>query len=188
MGIRSFLAFELPPDIKNEVARISASLQKSGLDAGWVKPANIHLTMVFLGDMAERDMPAIISSIDNAMEDTTPFETGLSGMGLFPDIRRPRVIWLGLNGDMERLSALRDRLQAPLAVFGVEQEKRAFTPHLTLARFRRGLKDATLLKKLIDKYSDISGPEGMLDDLVLFKSELRQGGSVYTKIHTWPLA
>jgi len=188
MGIRSFLAFELPFDIKNEVARISANIQKGGLYAGWVKPGNIHLTMVFLGDMAERDMPAIIASTDNALKGTTPFDISLSGMGLFPDIRRPRVMWLGLNGEMERLSALRDRLQAPLAPFGVEQEKRPFTPHLTLARFRRPVKDATLLIRLIDKYRDIAGPEGRLDELVLFKSDLRQGGSVYTKIHTWPLA
>ncbi len=188
MGIRSFLAFELPGDIKSEVARISANGQKSGLDAGWVKPANIHLTMLFLGDMAERDMPAIISSIDNGLKGTPPIEISLSGMGLFPDIKRPRVMWLGLNGDKERLSALRDRLQSPLELFGVEQEKRPFTPHLTLARFRRPVKDGTLLKGLIDKYSDITGPQGRLDELVLFKSELRQGGSVYTRIHAWPLA
>lgn len=188
MGIRSFLAFELPHDIKIEVARISTSVQKSGLDAGWLKPANIHLTMVFLGDMEARNMAAIIASIDNALTGTTPFEISLSGMGLFPDIRRPRVMWLGLNGDMEGLSILRDRLQAPLEQFGVEQEKRPFTPHLTLARFRRPVKDPALLKRVIDKYSVITGPQGRLDELVLFKSELRQGGSRYTKIHAWPLA
>jgi 2'-5' RNA ligase len=187
MGIRSFLAFELPQEIKNEVVRISAAAKNSGLDAGWVKPDNIHLTMVFLGDMAERDMPDILSSKDNAVKGTTPFEISLSGMGLFPDIRRPRVMWLGLNGDTEGLSALRERLQSPLAVFNVEQEKRPFTPHLTLARFRRPLKDTGLLKRLIDKYSDITGPDGRLDELVLFKSDLRSGGSVYTKMHAWPL-
>ncbi len=187
MGIRSFLAFELPEDIKKKVARISVAAKNTGLDAGWAKPDNIHLTMVFLGDMAEKDMPDIISSIDNALKDTAPFEIRLSGMGVFPDIRRPRVMWLGLNGDIERLSALRDRLQAPLELFGVEQEKRAFAPHLTLARFRRPVKDAILLKKLREKYSDITGPDGRLDELILFKSELRQGGSVYTKLHAWPL-
>jgi RNA 2',3'-cyclic 3'-phosphodiesterase len=186
VGIRSFLAFELPEDIKNEVARISAGAKNTGLEAGWVKSNNIHLTMVFMGDIEERDIPAIISSIDNSMKETSPFEISLSGMGVFPDIRRPRVMWLGLNGNMERLSVLRDRLQSPLAVFGVEQEKRPFTPHLTLARFRRPLKDATLLKKVIDKYSNITGPEGILDALILFKSDLRQGGSIYTKIHAWP--
>jgi RNA 2',3'-cyclic 3'-phosphodiesterase len=188
MAIRSFLAFELPEGIKNEVARIAIGAKNTGLDAGWVKPDNIHLTMVFMGDMEERDMPAIISCMDNALKNITPFEISLSSMGVFPDIRRPRVLWLGLNGDFAGLSALRDALQTPLAVFGVEQEKRAFAPHLTLARFRRPAKDAALLKKVIDKYSDISGPEERLDELVLFKSDLRQGGSVYTRIHAWPLA
>lgn len=187
MGIRSFLAFELPGDIKNEVARISSGAKNTGLDAGWVKPGNIHLTMVFMGDMAERNMVDIISSTGNALKDIAPFEISLSGMGVFPDIRRPRVLWLGLKGDLERLSTLRDRLQAPLEPFGVEQEKRPFTPHLTLARFKRAVKDAALLKNVIEKYSDITGPEGRLDELILFKSDLRQGGSVYTKIHAWPL-
>ena len=100
MGIRSFLAFELPPDIKREVARISVEVKKSGIEAGWVKPGNIHLTIVFMGDVNEKDIPAIISRIDNTVGEYEPFKISLGGMGVFPDVRKPRVLWLGLDGEI----------------------------------------------------------------------------------------
>lgn len=187
MAIRSFLAFELPPDIKEEVARISKEVKRTGLDASWVKAANIHLTVVFMGNVEEQNVPSIISHIDQVTSEYKHFEISLGGMGLFPDIRRPRVIWLGLDGDIKGLAALRDELQRPLESFGVKQEKRPFRPHLTLGRFRRSVKKRTLLKKAIDDYSDFSGPDGILDELVLFKSELKPGGAVYSRLHSWPL-
>lgn len=187
MGIRSFLAFELPPDIKKEVARISVEVKKSGIEAGWVKPGNIHLTVIFMGDVDEKDIPAIISGIDNTVGEYEPFKISLGGLGLFPDVRKPRVLWLGLGGEIERLASLRDDIQKPLEIYGIEQEKRVFRPHLTLGRFRKPVKDRDALMKCIDTYRDISGPDGMLDELILFKSDLKQGGSVYTRIHSWPL-
>ncbi len=187
MAIRSFLAFELPPVIKQEVTRISGEVKKSGLEAGWVKPGNIHLTIVFLGDINEKDVPAVISCLDSAVVNYKPFDISLGGMGLFPDIRKPRVLWFGLNGEIERLASLRDDLQKPLESFGIKQEKRSFKPHLTLGRFRRPVRERNLLKRIVDDYSNISAFGGTLDELVLFKSELKPGGSIYTKIHSWHL-
>ena len=187
MAIRSFLAFELPPEIGQEVARISGEVKKSGLEAGWVKPGNIHLTVIFLGDVEEKDIPQIISCVDNAVCDYDPFDIALGGMGLFGDLKRPRVLWLGLEGGIKRLASMRDSLQKPLEQFGIKQEERPFRPHLTLGRFRRPVKDKPLLKRIIEQYKDASGPDGKLDELILFKSQLKPGGSVYTKLHTWPL-
>lgn len=187
MAIRSFLAFELPLEIKKEVTRISGAVKKSGLEAGWVKPDNIHLTVVFLGDVNEENIPGIISSVENVTNKYVHFDISLGGMGLFPDIKRPRVLWLGLNGDIKGLASLRDDLQKSLEAFGIKQEKRSFNPHLTLGRFRKPVKDRNLLRRVIDDYSEISGPEGKIDELILFKSELKPGGSVYTKIHSWSI-
>lgn len=187
MAIRSFLAFELPFDIRKKVIQISGELKKTGLDAAWVRPENIHLTLIFMGDTDEKHLREIISGIGSIAGRYKPFEISLGGAGLFPDIRRPRVLWLGLNGERGRLSSLRDDLQKPLQEFGVKQERRPFKPHLTLARFRRGINDRPLLKKSIDKYKDYSGPDGKLDEITLFKSELKPGGSIYTKLHSWPL-
>ena len=187
MAIRSFLAFELPHDVREKVTKISGEVKITGLNARWIKPGNIHLTVIFMGNMDEKDIPDIISAIDNVTCGYKTFDISLGGMGLFPDIRRPRVIWLGLNGDIDRLSSLRDDLQKPLESFGIKQEKRPFKPHLTLGRFRKPVKDRALLKKVIEEYRDIREPEGKLQELVLFKSELNPGGAVYTLIHSWPL-
>ena len=185
MAIRSFLAFELPPDIKKEVAKIADEVKKSGLAAGWVKPGNIHLTVIFMGDVEEKNISAIISSIDNVVNKYEPFDIALGGIGIFPGIKKPRVLWLGLNGEIERLGSLRDELQKTLEAYGIKQEKRTFRPHLTLGRFRKPLRDRAPLKKVIEAYNDISGPPGKLNDLILFKSELKPGGSVYTRMHSW---
>ena len=187
MAIRSFLAFELPGDIREKVSKISGEVKNSGLNAGWVKPGNIHLTVIFMGNIDEKEIPGIISTIDNAACNHKTYDISLGGMGLFPDIRRPRVIWLGLNGEIDGLASLRDDLQKSLKPFGIKQEKRPFKPHLTLGRFRKPIKDPVLLKKVIEKYRDTRGPGGKLQELVMFKSELNPGGAVYTRIHSWPL-
>ena len=187
MAIRSFLAFELPPEILKEITRISGDVKKSGLEAGWVKPGNIHLTVIFLGDVDEKDIAGIVSCVDNVVGNFKPFDISLGGMGMFGDMRRPRVLWMGLDGEIKRLAAMRDRLQKPLEPFGIKQEDRPFRPHLTLGRFRRPVKDKSLLKRTIDQYKNISGPGGKLDELILFKSQLKPGGSIYTKLHTWLL-
>ena len=187
MAIRSFLAFELPPHIKKEVTGISGEVKKTGLKASWVKPGNIHLTLVFLGDINEENIPEIISGIDNVTGKYEPFNIALGGMGVFPDTKRPRVLWLGLKGEIERLASFRDDLQKPLKIFGIKQEKRSFKPHLTLGRFRKPVEEKSLLKRILDEYGDISGPNEKLNELILFKSVLNPGGSVYTKILSWSL-
>ena len=187
MAIRSFLAFELPHDVRKKVAKISGEIKKTGLNAKWVKPANIHLTVIFMGNIDEEDIPGIISKIDNVACLYKNFDISLGGMGLFPDLRRPRIIWLGLDGETDRLSSLRNDLQKSLESFGIKQERRPFNPHLTLGRFRKPVKDRALLNKIIDEYGNIGGPEEKLCELVMFKSELKPGGAVYTRIHSWPL-
>ncbi len=187
MAIRSFLAFELPSNIMAEVKRIYGEVRKTGLEAGWVRPENIHLTVIFMGDVNEKEIDAIISSIDPIAPKYKPFDISLGRMGLFPGIKRPRTIWLGLNGDIGGIASLKSELEKPLESFGIEPEKRAFRPHLTLGRFRKPVNKPDILKKVMDDYANISGPTGMLDRLVLFKSELKPGGSVYTQIHSWPL-
>lgn len=188
MAIRSFLAFELPGDIGKEVKRISTEIRKTDLNAGWVKPENIHLTVVFIGTVDENDIKRIIQAVDKTADKYGPFEISLKGAGLFPNIKRPKVMWLGLDCDIRALGNLRDDLQKRLEPFGVEPEKRPFRPHLTIGRFRRPVKDMSLLKRVLDEYSSSgSGPAGRLEELVLFKSDLKPGGAVYTRIHSFPL-
>lgn len=185
--IRSFLAFELPPDIKSMVKDISEDVRRTGLDLKLVKVDNIHLTVVFMGNIRSEDVRAIEKEARDLCVFYEPFKIALKGLGVFPNTRRPRVLWLGLDMDTERISSFRDSLQERLLTFGINEEKRAFTPHLTLGRFRRPERHDPLLGDIISRYADIKTPVGRLEELVMFKSELRPGGAEYTRLNAFPL-
>jgi 2'-5' RNA ligase len=187
MAIRSFLAFDLPPDIKSMVKRVSEDVRRSDLNLKWVKVDNIHLTVVFMGNIRTEDVQVIGEKIEDVCLGCEPFEISLKGMGVFPDTRRPRVLWLGLEMETERISSFRNSLQERLLAFGIKEEKRAFTPHLTLGRFDKPGRGDSFLGDIISQYKDLKGPVCQLEELVMFKSELKPGGAEYTKLKTCPL-
>ena len=187
MKIRSFLAFELPLEIKNTVARVSGELRQSTLKARWVKVDNIHLTVVFMGNIETGDIPAIARGVQGVCQAFGPFDLSLKGIDCFPNRRNPRVLWLGLDGDLEPMSDFRDALQEHLTGFGIKEEKRKFKPHLTLARFRKPRRMDSKEDQLLSKYEHLSSSVYSLKELILFKSDLKPTGAVYTKMEAWPL-
>ena len=187
MEIRSFLAFELPPEIKNAVARVSDSLRKSTLDIRWVKVENIHLTIVFMGNTKTDHIDAIGQDIKKVCSQYGSFDISLKGMGCFPNKRRPRVLWLGLDGDLVRMAQFRDDLQDQLKPYGIKVEKRKFMPHLTLGRFRSSRKTESRLDEVLTNHGLLNCPFFPLNELILFKSDLKPSGAVYTKLEAWPL-
>jgi 2'-5' RNA ligase len=188
MKIRSFLAFELPLKIEAVVTRLSEELKQSSLDAKWVKSGNIHLTVVFMGDVGVNEIPAIKEEVGSICLTYGAFEVSLKGLGCFPHMRKPRVIWVGLDGDLERMSRFRDALQERLMPFGIREEKRRFAPHLTLGRFRKPKRMNSQELELLSSYGDLTSPVCSLTELVLFKSELKPGGARYTRQGVWPLS
>jgi len=188
MGIRSFLAFELPEEIKTIVTRVSGEMRKSALDVRWVRPEFIHLTVVFMGDVQPEQFPPMGEVLKAVCSSHPPFRISVKPMGCFPNSRSPRVIWLGIDGDLEGMSRFRDQLQEALSPFEIKGEERAFRPHLTLGRFRKPGKRQTELERLLATYRDLSSPSCTLGDLVLFRSDLKPGGAVYTKMLSWPLS
>lgn len=187
MGIRSFLAFELPAEIKEIVSRVSGELRQSSLDARWVRVDKIHITVVFMGNVPAEDIPGIKEMAQRVCLQYRPFEAALKGIGCFPNPRSARVLWIGLQADLERLTRFRDALQQGLKAFGIKEEKRAFKPHLTLARFRRPKKRDPLLDQVLSRHQALSSPVCPLKELILFRSDLKPSGAEYTKLETWPL-
>jgi RNA 2',3'-cyclic 3'-phosphodiesterase len=188
MGIRSFLALELSPQIKQELLRIHDDLKRSSLDARWVRPEGVHLTVVFMGDVRETDISAVIEGIGDVCSRYGPFAVALRSVGCFPNSRKPRVFWLGVEGDLGRMSRFRDDLQAELLPFGIRPEKRGFRPHLTLGRFKGLGKGTAELDKLLLKHKGLTSPLCSLNELILFRSDLNPGGAVYTKMKSWTLS
>lgn len=187
MGIRSFLAFDLSVDIKKKIETISDEIKKSNLPVRWIKPENIHITLVFLGDVKENLIGDIKGKVENAVNKKISYKVWLEGLGVFPHVKRPRVIWVGLGGDIDRLSDLRDNIQSELSSLGFVPERRQFRPHLTIGRFKKETKGIFDVKKILERHYDITSDAYCLKELILFKSDLRPNGAEYTKIYSWLL-
>jgi 2'-5' RNA ligase len=187
MGIRSFLAFELPLRIKEQLEEISEELRQSHLPVRWVKVENIHLTIVFLGSVTEETIAGVKQKAGSTAAKFSAFQIRLNGVGTFPGWKRPRVLWIGLDGDIGGLSDLQDKLQGALEELGFKPESRPFRPHLTLGRFKGTVNRAEELKWILDRFHDINSDDDYLKELVLFKSDLRPAGPIYTKMAAWSL-
>ena len=187
MAIRSFLAFELPVDIKSTIMAVSEDVRQLPLDVRWVNVTDIHLTIVFMGNVQEEQIKPIQDTVKEVCQGYGPFSIAIKGIGLFGSRRNPRVLWIGLNGAINRMACFRDDLQKKLRRFGIKEEKRRFKPHLTLGRFRKGGRAGAHLNDLLSKYHDLTSPECTIEELVLFKSDLKPGGAVYSKLNGWPL-
>jgi len=187
MKIRSFLAFELPEEFKSILSRASGEMKKSPLNVRWVKVGNIHITVVFIGDIATEQLDPMEKNISEVCLVHAPFRIAINGAGVFSSRRNPRVLWIGLDGDIDRMAVFRNALQKKLKPFGIKEEKRPFNPHLTLGRFRKGAESDVHLDDLLLGYKDLTSPACALCELALFKSDLKPGGAVYTKLNAWPL-
>ncbi len=183
--IRSFFAIDLPGAFRDEIGRLQARLKQSGADVKWVRPESVHLTLKFLGDVAEETVPSLAEAVGREVEASSPLRLVMQGTGVFPNPARARVVWLGLTGDLEALAALQHGVEKTAAGFGFEPEGRAFKPHLTLGRVRSGRNRSGLLDEL-----DRLKPEPLeftAEEVILFKSDLRPTGAVYTPLQRLPL-
>ncbi len=136
--IRSFIAIELPDELRRELGQLEARLQSGEQPrVKWVNPNSIHLTLKFLGDIDRDRVGEIIGATEEAVRGTSPFRLKVKDTGVFPNIKRAQVAWVGFSGDVDRLLQLQQRLESGLESLGFAPESRAFTPHLTLARLHQ---------------------------------------------------
>ena len=178
--IRTFLAISLPDSVCSALAILSQSLatQMPRGSVRWVKPDRMHLTVRFLGDTAVSKLPQISSSLDIITKQHPSFSLQLSHLGCFPNERRPRVIWVGLQGETDALVSLKRDVDQALAPLGWEVEKRPFRAHLTLGR----VKDARKLAGI--KWGvDVEKLNVPVTAVKLIESQLRPSGPIYTVRH-----
>jgi 2'-5' RNA ligase len=185
-SIRSFLAVELPPEVLNEISGIQERLKKTLQGSiSWVRPSGIHLTLKFFGNIAESDIPNISLVVKNAIVNIRPFSLNVRRIGTFPDVKRPRVLWLGLDGDIDVLIRLQKEMDRGFHECGFQKEERTFKPHLTLARIKEP-KGVSGLVKIVEKSEDYKAGNLIVSSLTLFKSELTPKGAIYTKLVNFP--
>lgn len=178
--MRVFIAIELPDEIKREIAAVQETLKKNGLSANWTRSDGIHLTLKFLGEVPEAEIQNIMTAL-SVLGGIGAFQIQPAGAGAFPNIRSPRVIWLGMAGNIEQLALVQQTVEECMQKLGFEQEDREFSPHLTLARIkfpRRGDDWQHAVNSI--KNAALSAFE--VDHVSLMKSELHPKGAVYTEL------
>jgi 2'-5' RNA ligase len=179
--VRAFIAFELPPDVARLAGDLQARLKTHGLKLRWVRPQNIHLTLKFLGEIPREQTAAVADAMRAAAREGAPAQLSVQGMGVFPGMRKPRVVWIGLGGQTERLIRAAACLDDQLAFLGIDREERPFKAHLTIARVQAG-SDVRRLPGAIEAEAGFAPLPFSASEMVLFQSDLRPQGPVYTPL------
>jgi len=186
-SIRAFVAIELSDSLAAALAETQRRLKdRAPLPVRWTDPRGIHLTLKFLGDVDAGRMGAIEEAVTRAVAGTGPFRIALGALGGFPTLARPRVIWLGLEGDLPALERLQQRVERELAPLGFPPEGRPFTAHLTLGRVREGGKRPATAGAWPD-VADLRGVGQTVEGVSLMRSDLHPTGAVYTRLAAFPL-
>jgi 2'-5' RNA ligase len=184
--IRAFLAIELPDAWRPGLAQVQGELKRSHADVRWVAPGNIHLTLKFFGNVPEDEIDSLAQAARAAAAAAAPFQLQVTGAGAFPSPQAPRVVWLGLGGEVLPLTQLFYRLEKAFAALGYPPEGRAFNPHLTLGRVKSPM-NRDRLAKLLAKMPPLDWPPFEVKELILFQSVLSPQGSKYTPLQVIPL-
>jgi len=179
--IRTFLAVDIGPEVRENLRQLQERLQRSRADVRWVRPEGIHLTLRFLGNIPESDIPKLEPVMAAAAAGQAPVELTVAGWGMFPSQKRPRVLWVGLPEAREKLIQVAEALERGLIEAGFGPEDRPWKPHLTLGRFKslRGLEQ---LLKALEKEGEKVYDRFQADRLTLFQSRLQRSGAVYTAL------
>ena len=185
--VRSFIAIELPDELKSGLTRLQAQLKSGGqFPAKWVDPYSTHLTLKFLGNIGLDRIDDITKAMETAALGVAPFQLEVKGLGVFPNLRRAQIAWVGIDGEIDRLKQLQQRIESNLAPLGFAPESREFTPHLTLARLRDRVSpdEREGFGQLIARTRFETAYGFTVESINLMRSQLTREGAIYSRIGT----
>jgi 2'-5' RNA ligase len=181
--IRSFIAIELSEEAKKGLARLRKELERDEHRfVKWVDPGGIHLTLKFLGNIPAKRVTEITEAMKKATQGISPFHLEISGLGVFPSLRQARVLWVGVGGEIDKLSRLQQNIDSALAVLGFAKEERPFVPHLTLARIKEGASapERRSFSELVGSTTFEDRYHVEVGVIRLMRSQLTRAGAIYT--------
>jgi 2'-5' RNA ligase len=184
--IRAFLAIEMPETLRAGLALVQGELKRSHADVRWVAAGNIHLTLKFFGNVPDEEIDTLALAAQEVVAGEEPFQLRATIAGAFPSPRAPRVVWLGLGGDVVPLNRLYYQLEKAFDKLGYPAEGRAFHPHLTLGRVKSPM-NREKLAKMLEKMPAVEWPPFDVKELILFQSILSPKGSIYRPLKVIPL-
>ena len=186
-NIRAFIAISLPKEIKKNLKDLQGQLQTSCLKASWSKPAAMHLTLKFLGNVSISRLDAFKTCMTRAVTGIPIHTLSVSGIGVFPTVKKTRVIWSGTRGRTDILEKLVNRLEVILfEEMGIKKDNRRFSPHLTIARVKKPISPKVMIK-LLQEFKDFHSEEFFVSEIKLFQSELLASGAIHKTIFSVPL-
>uniref|UniRef100_A0A7V3ZTX3 RNA 2',3'-cyclic phosphodiesterase n=1 Tax=candidate division WOR-3 bacterium TaxID=2052148 RepID=A0A7V3ZTX3_UNCW3 len=180
--IRSFIALEIPQEIKAEIYQHIENFKKDNLPVKWVEKENLHITLIFLGERDLTFLAKVKEILKNMAKGFKSFPTNLKDFGFFPNAKKPRVFWIGIEKNKDLIVQIAEKLKENLKNIGFKPEEREFSPHLTIGRFRESL---NCEKYLSLKYQS---KEFLINKITLFKSILTSKGPIYEVIESYDLS
>ncbi|MDP3731918.1 MAG: RNA 2',3'-cyclic phosphodiesterase [Candidatus Omnitrophota bacterium] len=178
--MRTFIAIELPEEIKGYLRRLQDDLKATQADVKWVAPENIHLTLKFLGEVDDKKLEKVNKIIDDTAKEKNRFQMRISSLGAFPKIDFPRVIWVGVDIGDKEVKGIAEELEDKIAQTGIPKEDRPFSSHITIGRTRSSLNREKLVQDLKNNAElDARKLEFYVTKITLFKSTLTPRGPIY---------
>jgi len=178
--IRTFICIELPFEVKQSLEELQDTLRSLSRGVRWVRVEGIHLTLKFLGDVEKEGISAIAAQIQTACVGTAPFVLKVQGVGAFPDFKRPRVYWAGVDDSSGALLSLQKSIEEGLENLGFAREQRRFSPHLTLGRVRSS-EGLNAVRQALENTA-LPPVQFTVNQVVVMQSQLRPSGAVYSPL------
>jgi RNA 2',3'-cyclic 3'-phosphodiesterase len=177
---RTFIGVEIGADIRARAVALQETLARTGAEVKWAAPETMHITLLFLGEVDDRELHSICRAVTAVAATEPAFPLRVSGLGAFPTPRRPKILWAGITDGAEELKRLYDKLEARLIDLGsYRKEERGYTPHLTLGRVKSEA-DGFAVAKELPKHLAWDGGRTMVDEVLVYSSVLERDGPVYT--------
>jgi len=185
--IRTFIAVEISKNTRKRACDLVNRLQRSEANVRWVVAENMHLTMKFLGDVPNTETPQVCRSVMDAVSNFSSIEIQCVGAGAFPDSKRPRTVWLGVETGKNELTELQQSVEKSLKPLGFKPERRRFHPHLTIGRVRSGGPQQRELAKLIEENASFEAGTSIIREVLILASFLDKTGPTYDVLGRAPL-
>jgi 2'-5' RNA ligase len=177
--MRVFLAVELSSTVRERIAALQYEWKPRIQSARWVRPENLHLTLRFLGEVTPSAVSALIETLPPSVRGCRPFGFSLRGGGCFPNVKRPRVAWVGVDPVPEELGRVKRAVDEVVRELGFPPDGRGFEPHLTIARFKTSPNAEKSARPLVAALAELDFGETRVSEIVLFESRLSAAGASY---------
>jgi 2'-5' RNA ligase len=179
--MRTFVSIEISEEIKERIEALVSRMKLMLTPIRWVEKKNLHVTLKFTGWMADEKLPELEKCVTDSIKGSAPFTLSFAGIGAFPTLKRPRVIWVGTKDGADASRQIADKIENKMGEKGLREEEKEFTPHLTIGHIKEKI-DVASLSKFVEEHGETDFGSMEVDHVSIMKSTLRRTGPIYEEI------